>query len=66
MFAKQLRHLGVNVTCVGWFTMVITTVLRLAGSALYGFYAVADFHSGREPDREEVCRQNRGRLQVDT
>lgn len=44
IFAKQLRQLGVSLTWVGSPTTVTTTALKLAGPALYGSYAVADFN----------------------
>jgi branched-chain amino acid transport system substrate-binding protein len=44
IFAKQLRQLGVNLTWVGSPTTVTNTAMRLAGPALYGSYAVADFN----------------------
>jgi branched-chain amino acid transport system substrate-binding protein len=44
IFAKQLRQLGVSPTWVGSPTTVTTTALKLAGAALYGSYAVADFN----------------------
>jgi branched-chain amino acid transport system substrate-binding protein len=44
IFAKQLRQLGVQLTWVGSPTTATTTALKLAGAALYGTYAVVDFH----------------------
>jgi branched-chain amino acid transport system substrate-binding protein len=44
IFAKQLRQLGVTLSWVGSPTTVSTTALKLAGPALYGSYAVADFN----------------------
>jgi branched-chain amino acid transport system substrate-binding protein len=44
IFARQLRQLGVTVTWVGSPSTVTTTALKLAGPALYGSYAVADFN----------------------
>ena len=44
IFAKQLHQLGVNLTWVGSPSTVTSTALKLAGPALYGSYAVADFH----------------------
>jgi branched-chain amino acid transport system substrate-binding protein len=44
IFAKQLRQLGVMLAWVGSPTTISTTALKLAGPALYGSYAVADFH----------------------
>jgi branched-chain amino acid transport system substrate-binding protein len=44
IFAKQLRQLGVTPVWVGSPSTVTTTALKLAGPALYGSYAVADFN----------------------
>jgi branched-chain amino acid transport system substrate-binding protein len=44
IFAKQLRQLGVVLTWVGSPTTATTTARKLAGSALYGSFAVADFN----------------------
>ena len=43
IFAKQLRQLGVTVPWVGSPSLVAVTALNLAGDALYGTYAIADF-----------------------
>ena len=55
IFAKQLRQLGVNITWVGSPSIVATNVLRLAGSALYGSYAVADFNRDSSPTAKEFA-----------
>jgi len=44
IFARQLRQLGVNVVWLGSPSITTTTARKLAGPALYGTYAVADFH----------------------
>jgi len=44
IFAKQLRQLGVDVAWVGSPSITTTTARKLAGPALYGTFAVADFH----------------------
>jgi branched-chain amino acid transport system substrate-binding protein len=44
IFAKQVRQLGVSLTWVGSPSTVTTTAVKLAGAALYGSYAVVDFH----------------------
>jgi branched-chain amino acid transport system substrate-binding protein len=44
VFARQLRQLGVSLTWVGSPTTATTTALKLAGPALYGSFAVADFN----------------------
>jgi branched-chain amino acid transport system substrate-binding protein len=45
IFARQLRQLGVNIAWVGSPTTGSPTAVRLAGSALYGSYAVVDFNA---------------------
>jgi branched-chain amino acid transport system substrate-binding protein len=55
IFARQLRQLGVNIAWVGSPTTVNTTVLRLAGPALYGSYAVADFAADSSPAAKEFA-----------
>jgi branched-chain amino acid transport system substrate-binding protein len=52
IFAKQLRQLGVNLQWVGSPTTAAVTTRTLAGEALYGAYAVADFTS----DANEAAR----------
>jgi branched-chain amino acid transport system substrate-binding protein len=49
IFAKQLRQLGVTIPWVGSPSTVTITALRLAGPALYGTYAVSDFHKDSSP-----------------
>jgi branched-chain amino acid transport system substrate-binding protein len=53
IFSKQLRQLGVqlgvNLTWVGSPTTATTTALKLAGPALYGSFAVVDFHKEASP-----------------
>ena len=43
IFARQLRQLGVTIAWVGSPTTVATATLKLAGPALWGTYAIADF-----------------------
>jgi branched-chain amino acid transport system substrate-binding protein len=50
IFAKQLRQLGVGIAWVGSPTTVTSTALKLAGPALYGSYAVADFNRDSSPE----------------
>ncbi len=45
IFAKQLRQLGVNIQWIGSPTTAAVTTRNLAGEALYGSYAVADFNA---------------------
>ena len=55
IFARQLRQLGVNITWVGSPTTVQTTTLKLAGPALFGSYAVADFAADSSPAAKEFA-----------
>jgi branched-chain amino acid transport system substrate-binding protein len=55
IFARQLRQLGVNIAWVGSPATVNTSVLRLAGPALYGSYAVSDFAADSSPAAKEFA-----------
>ncbi len=55
IFARQLRQLGVNIVWVGSPTTVATDSLKLAGPALYGSYAVADFNADSSPAAKEFA-----------
>jgi branched-chain amino acid transport system substrate-binding protein len=55
IFARQLRQLGVNIAWVGSPTTVVTTVLKLAGAALFGSYAVVDFAADSSPAAKEFA-----------
>jgi branched-chain amino acid transport system substrate-binding protein len=44
IFARQLKQLGVSPVWLGSPSITTTTARKLAGPALYGTYAVADFH----------------------
>jgi branched-chain amino acid transport system substrate-binding protein len=49
ILAKQMRQLGVNITWVGSPSNATVNALKLAGPALYGTYAVADFNKDSSP-----------------
>jgi len=49
IFAKQLKQLGVNPVWIGSPSITTTTARNLAGPALHGTYAVADFFAGANP-----------------
>jgi len=49
IFAKQLRQLGVHIAWIGSPSITTTTARKLAGPALYGTYAVADFNANANP-----------------
>src|ERR1700757_141790 len=55
IFARQLRQLGVNIAWVGSPTTVATDALKLAGPALFGSYAVADFAADSSPAAKEFA-----------
>jgi branched-chain amino acid transport system substrate-binding protein len=55
IFARQLRQLGVNMDWVGSASTVTVTALKLAGPALYGSHAVADFNADSSPAAKEFA-----------
>jgi branched-chain amino acid transport system substrate-binding protein len=55
IFAKQLRQLGVNSAWIGSASNISQTALRLAGPALYGTMAVADFNRDSSPAAKEFA-----------
>src|SRR5262249_365905 len=55
IFARQLRQLGVNIAWVGSPSTVRTDVLDLAGPALFGSYADADFNADSSPAAKEFA-----------
>ena len=56
IFARQLRQLGVNVPWVGSPSMVAAGALKLAGPAIWGTYAVADYAADSSPEAREYAR----------
>jgi branched-chain amino acid transport system substrate-binding protein len=50
IFARQLRQLGVNIVWLGSPSITTTTARKLAGSTLFGTFAVADFHPDANPE----------------
>jgi branched-chain amino acid transport system substrate-binding protein len=50
VFARQIRQLGILLPWIGSPSITTTTALKLAGPALYGTYAVADFHRDASPE----------------
>ena len=57
IFAKQLQQLGVNVVWIGSPSITTTTARNLAGPALFGTFAVADFHAGANPQAKEFAEK---------
>src|SRR6202522_408452 len=56
IFARQLRQLGVTLPWVGSPSVVATNPVKLAGSALWGTYGVADFAIDSSPEAKEFAR----------
>jgi branched-chain amino acid transport system substrate-binding protein len=55
ILAKQLRQLGVDIAWVGSPSNATTNALKLAGPALYGTFAVADFNRDSGPAAKEFA-----------
>lgn len=64
IFAKQLRQLGVNIQWVGSPTTATVTTRNLAGEALYGTYAVADFNADANDAAREFTRRYHDRYGI--
>jgi branched-chain amino acid transport system substrate-binding protein len=64
IFAKQLRQLGVNIQWIGSPTTATVTTRNLAGEALYGSYAVADFNADANEAAREFTRRYRERYGI--
>lgn len=64
IFAKQLRQLGVQTAWVGSPTTVSETAMKLAGDALYGSFAVTDFHAGANDVARAYARNYRERYKI--
>ena len=64
IFAKQLRQLGVNIQWIGSPTTAAVTTRNLAGEALYGSYAVADFNAQANEAAREFTRRYRERYGI--
>ena len=50
LLARHLREVGVGLPWIGSPTITGTTAMKLAGSALFGTYAVADFAADASPE----------------
>ncbi len=57
IFARQLRQLGVNIVWLGSPSITTTTARKLAGAALYGTFAVADFHPDANPEAKSFSEK---------
>jgi branched-chain amino acid transport system substrate-binding protein len=60
IFARQLKQLGVNVVWLGSPSITTTTARKLAGAALYGTYAVADFHPDANAEAKAFAEKYAG------
>lgn len=49
VLARQLKQFGVQAAWIGSASVASTTAMQLAGPALYGTYAVADFNAEANP-----------------
>ena len=56
IFARELRQVGVTIPWVGSPTNVLATALKLAGPAIWGTYAVADYAVDSSPEAKEFAR----------
>jgi branched-chain amino acid transport system substrate-binding protein len=55
ILAKQMRQLGVNLAWIGSPSNATTNALKLAGPALYGTFAVADFNRDSSPAAKDFA-----------
>jgi branched-chain amino acid transport system substrate-binding protein len=56
IFARQLRRVGATIPWIGSPTNVLATGLKLAGPALWGTYAVADYAVDSSPEAKEFAK----------
>jgi branched-chain amino acid transport system substrate-binding protein len=56
IFARQLRQLGVTTAWVGSPTTVAAATLKLAGPAMWGTYAIADYATDSSPEAKEFAK----------
>ena len=56
IFARQLRQVGVTIPWVGSPTTVGASAIKLAGPALWGTYAVADYAVDSSPEAKEFAK----------
>jgi branched-chain amino acid transport system substrate-binding protein len=65
IFAKQLRQLGVGIPWVGSPSIVTDTAMKLAGPALFGTYAVADFTPGSGAEAKSFAEKYKAKYKLD-
>ena len=56
IFARQARQLGVTIPWVGSPTTVAAATLKLAGPAMWGTYAIADYATNSSPEAKEFAK----------
>src|SRR6202789_3214018 len=56
IFARQLKQLGVTIPWVGSASTVAAATLKLAGPAVWGTYAVADYATDSSPEAKEFAK----------
>jgi branched-chain amino acid transport system substrate-binding protein len=66
IFAKQLRQLGVGIPWVGSPSIVTDTAMKLAGPALQGTYAVADYTPGSSVEAKAFADKYKARYKLDS
>jgi branched-chain amino acid transport system substrate-binding protein len=66
IFAKQLRQLGVGIPWVGSPSVVTDTAMKLAGQALHGTYAVADFTPGSSAEAKSFAEKYKAKYKLDS
>jgi branched-chain amino acid transport system substrate-binding protein len=64
IFAKQMRQLGVNMPWVGSPSIISVTALNLAGEALHGTYAIADFTTDADEQSRAFTKKYRDKYGI--
>jgi branched-chain amino acid transport system substrate-binding protein len=54
-----LRQLGVTIPWIGSPSIVTDTAMKLAGAALHGTYAVADFNANSSAEAKSFAEKDR-------
>jgi branched-chain amino acid transport system substrate-binding protein len=65
IIAKQLKQLGIKLTWVGSPSLAAVDGRKLAVDALYGTYAVVDFHPDGSPKSKEFAAAYRAKYSVE-
>jgi len=56
IFARQAKQLGLTIPWVGSPTTVAAATLKLAGPAMWGTYAIADYATDSSPEAKEFAK----------